>query len=83
MSMVSPFHDVCVAGCLANVALSAAAKTQAPTHGEIASFAASPMRAEAAPPQVAPRRAGWRRLAAAVFSLVSGPAMPHGGVNRA
>ncbi|HXT09257.1 MAG TPA: hypothetical protein VN715_20255 [Roseiarcus sp.] len=83
MSIVSPFHDVCIAGCAANAALNAAAKTPTPTHSEAASFAASPMRAEAAPPQVAPRRRGWRRIAAALFSLVSGPTMPHGGVNRA
>ncbi len=82
MSIVSPFHDASVAGCLANASLTASAKTQAPGKCEAAPFAPSPMRAEA-PAQAAPCRAQRRRLFDALFSLVSGPTMPRGDENRA
>jgi len=63
MSIVSPFHDACVAGCVANASLHPSAKREAPTHREAASFTPAPMRAEASAPQAAPCRARWRRIA--------------------
>jgi len=83
MSIVSPFHDACVAGCVANASLHPSAKREAPTHREAASFTPAPMRAEASAPQAAPCRARWRRLFDALLGLVSGPTLPHGDANRA
>lgn len=73
MSIVSPFHDAGVAGCVANASLYAPAKTQAPAPCE-AAFAPSSLCAQTQP-QAAPRRR--RRLFEAMFSLVSGPTMPN------
>jgi hypothetical protein len=76
MSIVSPFHDACAAGCLANASLNASAKPDAPANREAASFAPSPIRPATPAPQVSPRHARWRRLATALVSLVSGPTLP-------
>ena len=73
MSLVSPFQDASIAGCLASAALGAPPK---PAPGEAATFACASRRAEAPVPQAPPRRA--RRVLDALFSLVSGPTMPQG-----
>lgn len=76
MSIVSPFHDASVAGCLANASLSASAKPEARAYRD-AAFTPAPMRAEAPATQVSACRTRTRRLFDALFSLVSGPAPPN------
>ena len=72
MSIVSPFHDICVAGCLANASLAGAAKKEAPAPFSEAPFAPSSTDAQTLA-QAAPRR---RRAFDALLNLVSGPTMP-------
>jgi hypothetical protein len=79
MSIVSPFHDASSAGCLANASLNASAKTDATDQRVGARFTPCAMHAADAAPQPAPCRASWRRVARALFDLVSGPTMPHNG----
>jgi hypothetical protein len=76
MSIVSPFHDACVAGCLANASLTGSAKKEAPAPRQDAAFAPSSLCET--PVQAATRTTGRRRLFEAVFSLISGPTMPRG-----
>jgi hypothetical protein len=83
MSIVSPFHDMCVAGCLASAALGVSAKKEAAEPAEAADFAPCPLRADTPAPQAAPAHPRWRRIADALFDLVSGPTMPHRDANRA
>ena len=76
MSIVSPFHDACIAGCLASASLAASAKKEPPAPRQDAAFAPSSLCAET-PSQAAPQPTQRRRLFAAMVSLVSGPTMPH------
>jgi hypothetical protein len=83
MSIVSPFHDMCVAGCLASAALSVSAKLEAADPAEAVEFAPCALHADAPAPQSAPSPARWRRIIDALVNLVSGPTMPHGDAKRA
>jgi hypothetical protein len=72
MNVFSPFYDVSAAGSMAATVCAREARDQAPARPP-APFAAAPRASCPAPAAAACRKAGWRRLADALFDLVSGP----------
>jgi hypothetical protein len=69
---VFPLYDVSAAGSLAASVCASEAKEQAPAL-KPPPFAAAPRQACSAQTIAACRKSGWRRLAGALFDLVSGP----------
>ncbi len=72
MSAFSPFYDVSAAGSMAATVCAREAREQAPPEAP-PPFAATPQGSCAGLPEAMCRKTGWRRLAGALFDLVSGP----------
>ena len=72
MNAFTPFYDVSAAGSMVATVCAREAKDRAPAQ-EPPPFAAAPKSPCPAPLAAVCRRAAWRRLADALFDLVSGP----------